>query len=125
MIEWNTNVWKSKDNLKHYIRQYGNGEINLTKLSYEDLFKLAKSTEKANVLINEGSQQCQSCCKIIDECNCDRCNICFEILLQCTCEKIIKIKNQIPQKILETSTNKSPHKNLTISPAKKKKKINN
>ena len=68
-------------------------------MNKEDLLKLAQSTEKARVLIDEGNSKCSSCEYIIDECICDRCSKCFNITDKCECyntsknmKKIILIK---------------------------------
>lgn len=85
-INWENSQWKDRDNLINYIRKYGNGNIQLNKLTQPELLKLAKSTEKALALIEEESIPCSQCNCFIDTCKCRRCDSCYNISTLCTCQ---------------------------------------
>ena len=93
-IDWNDSTWKSLDNLKNYIRKYGNPSTNLKDMTRDELLHLAQCTEKAQTLINEGNSECAGCQKIVDECECDRCDGCYCAPVECQCapKKVILTK---------------------------------
>ena len=92
-IDWNQKIW-NKNTLKAYIRKINNDAKGLNKYDEKELKTLAKATEKANALINEGFEQCIQCNSDIDDCDCDRCNYCYGVQEECNCsrKKIIILK---------------------------------
>ena len=96
-IDWDNAAWKSIDNLKNYIRKYGNSAVSLNEMNQEELLHLARCTEKAQILINEGNSQCLQCHKIVDCCECDRCNQCYCVPMECKCppQKMILTKKLV------------------------------
>ena len=86
-IDWNHIAWKSDENIKSYIRKFGNQNTDLSSMDHEQLLHLAKCTEKACAITYEENSQCSQCSEIIDKCHCNRCDDCYCVQNECKCEK--------------------------------------
>lgn len=116
-INWDEDVWKHDINLKSYIRKHGNGSVNLNQYNHEQLLKLAKNTERANVLNDIEQQICMYCVTNIDNCTCERCDYCYNTKYECECDdnskKSIKSDTQ-KQEPIEIIENAEPSKKTII-----------
>jgi len=86
IINWNDNIWKSDDNIKLYIRKYGNPPSNLNTLTHDELLLFAQKTEKVVVLNSIDQKTCDHCNGILDQCICPRCDKCYESIFDCMCD---------------------------------------
>lgn len=84
-IDWDNTTWKNNDNIKSYIRKFGNPDTNLSEMTHDELLHLAKCTEKACAITNEENQPCSQCNEIIAECHCVRCDNCYCVQIECKC----------------------------------------